>query len=674
MDRAYFHLSTYVHKLYFILGIPQRTSHLKTEADIKTASPWILSFRFSALLFNLIFLCFLWNIKAQEKINFKAFGYTPNLVQDSLYTRLNNANSPEEQLPVLYAIGQKHQLYGNPDSVVHYANRILTIPKNYDEFVMPSLYIAKANELLGVGKYLNGLFDESLEACITGLSARAQTENDRTTKKLQLGLGKVYLQKQLFDKAESIFLEVASNKEDSVLAAEAYLYLGRNYFHQDKFLDAQQAYNNAEERLGGIKTSKLGMEIRLAHAALAVKKKNYNKALPQYEAIVNRGLQQNYFDVYTEAVLGYGSASRALGNYQVAEMTLSMAYANAMQWNRLDLQKKIVNSLRLTYAAKGDFENAYNLMTQYTSLSNQIIAQQNGRAIQELEFKYQTLQKENQIYELKEEQQAKQSEIERQKTIKKAVLYGFLALLIPIIALLYVYYQKLQTQSKLNQQQEEINAQRITGLLNEQELKLARTSLHAQQEERARIAQQLHDSIGGNLAGIKLQIANIETKNELQKGIMNQINETYELVREISHDLTPKKFNESAFTLLIDEYVHKIRNSSKMEITFQAHPKKRINNLGEPLKVALYQIIQELFTNTIKHAKAKQVELHLTLHKNTFQLLFEDDGAGFNVNDPKKGIGLYNIENKIQQWNGTLHLDSAIGRGTVATIEIPINV
>jgi signal transduction histidine kinase len=459
---------------------------------------------------------------------------------------------------------------------------------------------------------------------------------------------------------------------DQLIAAEANLFLGRSFVKQGKLQDAKEAYLHASDMLGDVPDSKLGMEIRLALAELEIQQKRYSTAIPIYEDIVKRGLQQHYFDVYTEAVLGYGTAYRALGNFEVAEMTLSMAYVNAMQWNRLDLQKKIVNSLRRTYAAKGDFENAYNLMTQYSSLSNQIIKQQNSKAIQELEFKYQTLQKENQIYELKEEQLAKQSEIERQKTIKKAVLIGFLALLIPIIALLYVYYQKLQTQSKLSQQQEELNAQRITGLLNEQELKLARTSLEAQQEERARIAQQLHDSIGGNLAGIKLQMANIADKNELQKGIMGQINETYELVREISHDLTPRKFNENAFTLLIAEYVEKIKNSSQLEITFQAHPKERINNLGEPLKVALYQILQELFTNTIKHAEAKQIELHLTVHKNVFQLLFEDDGSGFEVAATQNGIGLYNIKNSIRQWNGSLLLDSALGRGTVVTIEIPI--
>jgi signal transduction histidine kinase len=660
-------------KLKLGVGIPQQSRHLNTRTKTEPTALLRYQCHGSFLLKCILFLCFLSPLNAQEKVNFKAFGYMPNLVQDSLYTSLNKADSTRERLPILYTIGKEHLVYGNADSVVHYANRILAVSKSPEAFVMPKLYIAKGNELLGEGKYLNGLYDQALEAFINGLSAMATIKKNSTTQRLRLGLGKVYLQKKMLDKAEQIFLEATSNEEDSIFAAEAYLYLGRNFFEQDKFIATRQAYHKAQELLGDETTSKLSMEIRLALAELAIKEKNYSKALPIYETILNEGLQQSYFDVYTEAVLGYGSASRALGNYQVAEITLSMAYANAMQWNRLDLQKKIVNSLRRTYAAKGDYENAYNLMTQYTALSSEIIAQQNGRAIQELEYKYQTLQKENQIYELKEEQQAKQTEIERQKTIKKAVLYGFLALLVPIFALLYVYYQKLQTQSKLNQQQEEINAQRIAGLLNEQELKLARTSLHAQQEERSRIAQQLHDSIGGNLAGIKLQMANIDDKNELQRGIMNQINETYELVREISHNLTPRKFNESAFTLLIEEYVAKLKGSSQMEITFQAHPKERINNLGEPLKVALYQIIQELFTNTIKHAEAKQVELHLTFHKTIFQLLFEDDGCGFNVNDPKKGIGLYNIETKIQQWNGTLHLDSAIGRGTVVSIEIPIN-
>ncbi|CAN0598991.1 unnamed protein product, partial [Ectocarpus sp. 12 AP-2014] len=284
----------------------------------------------------------------QETINFKAFSYTPKLVNDSLYAALNNATSPEEQLPVLYAIGQEHKLYGSADSVVFYANRIHNILNTKSEFVIPALYQVKANELLGEGKYLNGLYDQALKAFINGLSTPEAIENDTLTKRLKLGLGKIYLQKKLFKKADALFLEATSVKNDNALAAEATLFIGRSLFQQNKLVEAKQTYINAKKLIGGVATSKLNMEIGLAMAELEIKQKNYNSAIPIYESVVTKGLQQNYFDLYTEAVLGYGSASRALGNFEVAEITLSMAYANAMQWNRLDLQKKIINSLRRT--------------------------------------------------------------------------------------------------------------------------------------------------------------------------------------------------------------------------------------------------------------------------------------------------------------------------------------
>jgi len=398
--------------------------------------------------------------------------------------------------------------------------------------------------------------------------------------------------------------------------------------------------------------------------------KKYDDAISSFGLVMEKGLNAKFYDLYTEAVVNYGNCYIALGEIQGAEMIFSTAYANALNWDNLGLQRKIVDALRKLYARKGDYQNAYNLITQYNAISKQIQDQENTRLIRDMEFKYQTLEKENEILELQETQQTKQNEIERQKTIKQAVLYGFLALLIPIIGLLYVYYPKLQTQSQLNLQQKELNNQRRASLLNEQELKLARTSLNAQQEERLRIAQQLHDGIGGNLAGIKLQLSNMEGKSNAQHGIMNQINETYELVRDISHDLVPKKFNQNAFSTLIREHLEKIENNSSLSISFYSHPEETINKLPETLKVAFFQMIQELTTNTIKHANATNIELHLNYHDEQLQLLFEDDGKGFDTKKIATGIGLENLETRVKQLNGELMIDSSLGRGTVITINI----
>ena len=279
-----------------------------------------------------------------------------------------------------------------------------------------------------------------------------------------------------------------------------------------------------------------------------------------------------------------------------------MAYTNAIQWNRLELQKKIINSLRKTYEKKGDYQTAYNLMTQYLAVSNRIQREQNSELVQELEVKYQSLRKENHILALKEAQLEKENEIDRQTTIKKAFLYGFLVILIPILALLYVYYQKLQTQSQLNLRQKELSAQKMNSLIKENELEVAKSSLKAQQEERRRIAKQLHDSIGSNLAGIKLQLANLKESDTTQHSVLEQIDQTYELVRDISHDLIPKRFKQDAFTTLVQDYLKTIEEASPIQVSFSAYPEHAVNGLKEALKVEIYSILQELITNTLKHA------------------------------------------------------------------------
>ena len=84
---------------------------------------------------------------------------------------------------------------------------------------------------------------------------------------------------------------------------------------------------------------------------------------------------------------------------------------------------------------------------------------------------------------------------------------------------------------------------------------------------------------------------------------MQQVNETYELVREISHDLTPKKFQQNNFILLLKQYFQQISNNAAIAISFNAHPEDKINELSETLKVETYRILQELITNCLKHAK-----------------------------------------------------------------------
>src|SRR5690606_3547177 len=192
-----------------------------------------------------------------------------------------------------------------------------------------------------------------------------------------------------------------------------------------------------------------------------------------------------------------------------------------------------------------------------------------------------TLQKENKITTLENEQLTKDNIISKQKITRNVILIAFVIILIPIIALLYVYYQKLIAQNKLNKQQEEISKQRISTLLKQQELKLIKASMKGQNKERTRIARELHDSIGGNMASIKLSLSNLDKKNSLYNVLIKQIDDTYEMVRDLSHNLIPKKFSQNAFTTLINDYFNTISEVNKIKTSFRVFPENKANNMHE---------------------------------------------------------------------------------------------
>ncbi len=354
-----------------------------------------------------------------------------------------------------------------------------------------------------------------------------------------------------------------------------------------------------------------------------------------------------------------------LGDLYFAENNLNKSvklYEKALVFerkkNNLNKQKEIYDFLLDSIKdVKFDYLKA-KYAFQRDSINNLIAQRTNEEKIKEVENQYKLVTKEG--------------ELKHQKALKKSFLIGFLIVLIPIIGLLYMYYQKIQSQSELHRLQEEMNLKEKETLLKDQELNLIKASIKGQEKARERIAQELHDSIGGNLAGIKLQLAKTSKNDEKYKIIAKQIDDTYEQVRNLSHNLIPQKFEENTFTLLMEEYINTIQKGSSIKIIFSPHPKKEINKIDKNLQVTLFGIIQELITNTLKHAAATQIDIHLSCFKKTIKLLFEDNGIGFNPKNSKNGIGFTNINNRLDKISGTLRIDSFKGRGTIIDIDIPI--
>ncbi len=611
---------------------------------------------------------------SQQKQTYTSFGVIPNHVDKELYVSLKNTDDPLQKIMIMDTIANKHILYGNTDSIVHYGSRLNEmVLKNQQHIDNKNYYISKSYYISGKGKLKNGLLEDALKYHIDGIAISPEKNMNTLHYKHQLGLANIYFHKKEFDSALPILekcIQKASSKE---LKANAKKLIADIDLYQGNFDKATSAYNDVLKDLDTNKSEDLkkSLVIQLNLGRIESRKENYDNALTLLDNIKQQALDNKFYDVYINSVLQIGTIDYRLKNYETAELILNTAYVNTVQWNRLELQKVVIRALTRLYSYQEDYKNAYNLMTHYTRVSDEINAKQNKEAVRELEIKYQTLQKEKEILSLKKDQLIKESEIKRQRTIKIAVLIGFLIVLLPVIGLLVLYFQKLKTQIALNKSQEEVNTQKIYGLMKDQELNLIKATMKGQDEERQRLAQELHDSVGGNLASIKLQLSNTDNIDDHHANIIKQIDETYNNVRDFSHNLVPKKFQKNTITTLIKEYVQNIKNGISQNISFHPFPKNEVNQINTSLTEELFKIIQELLTNCIKHSRAKNIDIYLNHYDDSIQLIFEDNGVGFETNKAKDGIGFRNIKNRLEKLSGTLFIDSVLNRGTIINIEIP---
>ncbi|WP_425657818.1 ATP-binding protein [Tenacibaculum ascidiaceicola] len=587
---------------------------------------------------------------------FKAFGVNPTIPNDSLFFKINTAENFKAKYDAIFDLIEFHREKGNLDSIIYYGNKLYT-ETTKSKLIDKENHLSKVSSIVAVGKLEKGLFDEALKWFFKGIEHSNSELNDELFIKNRIGLGIVKYVRGNEEEGKAILEECIENAPNEKLKHDAIFELGFIYYTRKKFEKAKENYEKARLFYVAEGFVKEALKTDLWLGRILQKEGKIDEALDLCYNVFNESLSRGFYTLYAKAGNVVGNFYLKDKDYENAKTILSTVYINSIQWRNLEIERRAILGLQNAYAETGDYKNAHALMTQLNRVNNEILVSQNKQQVNELEVQYKTLEQ--------------KQEIERQKTMKAYILIVFLIVLIPVLALLYVYYQKLQTQSKLNKTLEEVNQQKITTLLKDQELKLVKASLEGQNNERKRIARELHDSIGGNLATIKLQLSN-KSKLE-QESLIKQVDETYNQVRELSHNLMPKKFKDSAFTTIITEYINNVKALSKEQITLQIHPVDEVDQIDENLKVELYKIIQELLTNALKHAKATQIDIQLSVFNNTIQLLFEDDGVGFDQEKVRYGLGFQNLKDRLKTIKGNILINSFPTRGTVIDIDVPLN-
>ncbi len=372
----------------------------------------------------------------------------------------------------------------------------------------------------------------------------------------------------------------------------------------------------------------------------------------------------------------------ALGNKASYERIFNKNYKKAisyaLQADTIPITRFIYNKKRFLYEwlskdydSIGDFQKAYHYLNLYKLYSDSVNIQSQNTNL----TRFRTIETEKRAIEA----QSKNVILENKRIFNRNIYIILSILLLAVILISFLLFQNAKRKQKLSHQEKILQEQQINQLLKDQELNGIDAMIEGQEKERQRIANDLHDNLGSLLATLKLHFQNLKVKKERLKTeedvLLNKtddlIEEAYQKVRGIAHARNAGVMANEGLLPAVKNFAAKVSSTNQLVIEVLDHGlEERLEN---SLEITLFRIIQELITNIIKHANATEASIHLTHHESSINIMVEDNGNGFDISSikPKEGMGLYSIQKRIEYLNGTIAIDTGIGRNTSIIIDIP---
>ena len=349
-------------------------------------------------------------------------------------------------------------------------------------------------------------------------------------------------------------------------------------------------------------------------------------------------------------------------NSKGAAVTISQALAIAVADSLKEELKNAYTIQSYIAARNGDYTLSVISKQKADSIQEAVLNEKVVQSTADLEKKYETAKKDSEILQ--------QRAALQRKNIYNAVVTGSAAALLLISLLGYRTYRQKQ---KLQQQ-------RISELEKEQLLMATEAVLKGEEQERTRLAKDLHDGLGGMLSGIKYSLntmkGNLIMTPENQQAFERSIDMLDSSIREmrrVAHNMMPEALVKFGLDTALRDFCSDINQSGALKVNYQS-----IGLVNETIEqttaITIYRIVQELINNTIKHAKANNAIVQVSKTDGILSVTVEDDGKGFDTSLLRsvKGIGWGNIENRVEFLKGKLDVHSEAGKGTSVLIELNV--
>lgn len=365
---------------------------------------------------------------------------------------------------------------------------------------------------------------------------------------------------------------------------------------------------------------------------------------------------------YMGAADSYLKAGELNAADEVIKKGIDLAVAQGSLFELKDLYKKASEVAE----KKRDYAQALELRKKFEVLNDSVTGEKSRSNIEMLEARFESESKAATIRQLESEKQIQQLALEKKNTWN-VLLAG--AVIVVAIILVLVY--------RNNKQKHSLQEQQIVRLQQEKQLLATEAVLRGEEQERARLAKDLHDGLGGMLSGLKYNLNNMKgnqimtaDNQEAFERSLDMLDRSIREMRRVAHNMMPEALLRFGLDTALRDFCNDITLSNALSVKYQSLGMSNAT-IDQTRAISIYRIVQELITNSVKHAHAKGAIVQLAQVDGRISLTVEDDGSGFDpaIVKASSGIGWTNIRSRVEFLQGKLDVTSD-NSGTSVHIEL----
>lgn len=529
--------------------------------------------------------------------------------------------------------------------------------------------IADYHVNLGTAHHGLGNLDKALENFLAAYHIYKVSGFSDDLSRVLNNIGVLYRTQGKYAQAEQVYKESIALKEvlkDTIGLAASYLNLGTLYAKTQR---KEEALSNQQKAIAFYQKLDYQDDVAGCHSLLGEIYFDFGDLSPAKAALEKAA---SYYQTHT--ISDYSAVTyQLLGKIAMLEKDTALANKHlhdallaARKFGQRERIWEILRALSYTENTLGNHQIALKLLHEATIIRDSITEEKRLSILEEMQTKFEVSQKDSQ---LKINQlDLKQRTLERNWLIGGALLLSLLSL-----AIFFGLRSRLRANKKIAAQQSELQQQQLIQLEQKSKLAALNAMIEGQEKERSRIANDLHDGLGGLLASVKSHFNALQPPGEqaLFAKTNTLIDDACGEVRRIAHNMMPRALSLSGLPAALEDLKQGLE---KQGVRCDLEIIGLENSLDPNLSVSIYRIIQELSNNVVKHAQANYLLLQLIQRDGALTIIAEDNGKGFNIDHAKsqKGLGLSSIESRVKFLQGAIEWDSVPEQGTMVSITVPL--